>query len=121
MAIQQFNALLLSGAALRAGETVTTATAIPLSQSVIPGAYTIDIVPDPGNEVAESNESNNTRSVNFYVAVNVPRVGPPVSIGQCKNGGWHGFNIPRTFKSEGDCILFVIRAEIHSRLAQRRN
>lgn len=25
---------------------------------------------------------------------------------QCKNGGWALFNVPRTFRNQGDCIQF---------------
>jgi thrombospondin type 3 repeat protein len=33
--------------------------------------------------------------------------GPPKFKDQCKNGGWSRFNVPRTFKNQGDCIQFV--------------
>jgi hypothetical protein len=33
--------------------------------------------------------------------------GPPKFKDQCKNGGWSKFNVPRTFKNQGDCIQFV--------------
>ena len=33
--------------------------------------------------------------------------GPPRFKNQCKDGGWMGFNFPRTFKNQGDCIQFV--------------
>ena len=33
--------------------------------------------------------------------------GPPTDKDQCKNGGWERFDIPRTFKNQGDCIQFV--------------
>jgi hypothetical protein len=36
-----------------------------------------------------------------------PLVGPPTNKNQCKNGGWRTFNVPRCFKSEGDCVSFV--------------
>ena len=31
----------------------------------------------------------------------------PTTIEQCKNGGWRTFTMPRAFKNQGDCILFV--------------
>lgn len=34
--------------------------------------------------------------------------GPPRSVDECKNGGWMNFSHPRPFKSQGDCIQFVI-------------
>lgn len=35
-----------------------------------------------------------------------PKVAPPTSKDQCKNGGWQTFTDP-SFKSEGDCVSFV--------------
>jgi hypothetical protein len=35
-----------------------------------------------------------------------PPVGPPTNKDQCKNGGWQTFNVPRTFKNQGDCIQY---------------
>src|SRR5262249_31090668 len=32
---------------------------------------------------------------------------PPASKDQCKGTGWRSFSVPRKFKNEGDCILFV--------------
>lgn len=37
----------------------------------------------------------------------VPQVGPPTDKEQCKNDGWQSFNVPRTFKNQGDCIQFI--------------
>jgi predicted extracellular nuclease len=34
-------------------------------------------------------------------------IGPPVNKDQCKNGGWQLFNVPKTFKNQGDCIQYV--------------
>jgi hypothetical protein len=34
-------------------------------------------------------------------------IGPPTTKDQCKNNGWQTFNLPRTFKNQGDCIQFV--------------
>ncbi|HXG95373.1 MAG TPA: cupin domain-containing protein [Blastocatellia bacterium] len=34
--------------------------------------------------------------------------GPPVSVEECKKGGWMNFTHPRTFSGRGDCIQFVI-------------
>jgi hypothetical protein len=31
----------------------------------------------------------------------------PTSKDQCKNGGWHRFSFPYSFKNQGDCIQFV--------------
>ncbi len=36
-----------------------------------------------------------------------PPVGPPTNKDQCKDDGWKSFNVPRKFKSQGDCIQFV--------------
>ncbi len=36
-----------------------------------------------------------------------PETGPPQNKNQCKNGGWQLFDVPRTFKNQGDCIQFV--------------
>jgi uncharacterized protein len=33
--------------------------------------------------------------------------GPPTIKDQCKNGGWVLFDVPRTFKNQGDCIQYV--------------
>jgi hypothetical protein len=35
-----------------------------------------------------------------------PKVAPPTSKDQCKNGGWQTFTDP-SFKNEGDCVSFV--------------
>ena len=35
-----------------------------------------------------------------------PKVAPPTSKDECKNGGWQTFTDP-SFKSEGDCVSFV--------------
>jgi hypothetical protein len=34
-------------------------------------------------------------------------IGPPTTTDQCKKGGWQTFNVPRTFKNQGDCVSFV--------------
>jgi dipeptidyl aminopeptidase/acylaminoacyl peptidase len=34
--------------------------------------------------------------------------GPPQTMNQCKNEGWTRFDVPRSFKSQGDCIQYVI-------------
>ena len=31
----------------------------------------------------------------------------PTSKADCKNGGWHRFSFPFSFKNQGDCIQFV--------------
>ena len=36
-----------------------------------------------------------------------PHTGPPTSKDQCKSNGWKRFDVPRTFKNQGDCIQFV--------------
>ncbi|HYE87581.1 MAG TPA: LamG-like jellyroll fold domain-containing protein [Vicinamibacterales bacterium] len=36
-----------------------------------------------------------------------PGIGPPTGKNQCKNNGWSTFNVPRSFKNQGDCIQFV--------------
>ena len=36
----------------------------------------------------------------------VPQIGPPTNKDQCKNDGWKLFNVPRTFKNQGDCIQY---------------
>jgi hypothetical protein len=36
-----------------------------------------------------------------------PHTGPPSNKDQCKNGGWQLFDVPKTFKNQGDCIQFV--------------
>ena len=36
-----------------------------------------------------------------------PGIGPPTNKGQCKNGGWQTFTLPRTFKNQGACVSFV--------------
>ncbi|MBC7933002.1 MAG: thrombospondin type 3 repeat-containing protein [Rubrivivax sp.] len=36
-----------------------------------------------------------------------PRQGPPRDKDQCKNNGWMRFDVPRSFKNQGDCIQFV--------------
>lgn len=36
-----------------------------------------------------------------------PATGPPQNKDQCKNGGWQLFDVPNTFKNQGDCIQFV--------------
>lgn len=35
-----------------------------------------------------------------------PLVGPPATKDQCENDGWKTFNVPRTFKNQGDCIQY---------------
>lgn len=37
----------------------------------------------------------------------VSHTGPPVDKDECKNDGWKRFDVPRRFKSQGDCIQFV--------------
>ena len=39
---------------------------------------------------------------------NQPLCGAPISVEECKNGGWMKFNYPRTFKSQGDAEQYVI-------------
>lgn len=39
---------------------------------------------------------------------NQPMCGAPISVEECKNGGWKKFNFPRVFKSQGDAEQFVI-------------
>lgn len=34
--------------------------------------------------------------------------GRPLSVVECKGGGWEQFNYPRIFDSQGDCMQFVI-------------
>jgi len=34
--------------------------------------------------------------------------GRPLSVGECRKGGWRNFNYPRTFYSQGDCMSSVI-------------
>ena len=36
-----------------------------------------------------------------------PHTGPPTNKDQCKSGGWRRFDVPRTFRNQGDCIQFV--------------
>jgi len=36
-----------------------------------------------------------------------PHNGPPVDKDQCKDGGWQRFDVPRTFKNQGDCVSFT--------------
>jgi len=35
------------------------------------------------------------------------QTGPPTTANQCKNGGWANYNVPRSFKNQGDCMQFV--------------
>ena len=37
--------------------------------------------------------------------------GRPLKVSECVNNGWEQFNYPRTFKSQGDCVSFVINGE----------
>jgi len=61
-----------------------------------------------GNFSSTGGEGAFDFAVARYLAAAVPGVGPPTNRDQCKNNGWRTFTIPRTFKSEGDCIRFVI-------------
>lgn len=36
-----------------------------------------------------------------------PLTGPPTNKDQCKGNGWRRFNVPRTFKNQGDCVSSV--------------
>jgi len=40
-----------------------------------------------------------------------PVCGRPLRVSECKRQGWRGFNYPRTFDSEADCISSVINGE----------
>jgi hypothetical protein len=42
-----------------------------------------------------------------FVAIHTLGIGPPTTTDQCKKGGWQTFNVPRTFKNQGDCVSFV--------------
>jgi YVTN family beta-propeller protein len=46
-------------------------------------------------------------SVPYGVAIHTLGIGPPTTTAQCKKGGWQTFNVPRTFKNQGDCVSFV--------------
>ncbi len=35
------------------------------------------------------------------------QTGPPTNKDQCKKSGWRRFDVPRTFKNQGDCVSFV--------------
>jgi hypothetical protein len=37
-----------------------------------------------------------------------PQTGPPSNKDQCKDGGWNRFNFPRVFRSQGDCLRFLL-------------
>lgn len=37
--------------------------------------------------------------------------GRPLKVSECKDDGWEQFNYPRPFKSQGDCVSFVITGE----------
>lgn len=39
---------------------------------------------------------------------NQPLCGAPVSLEECRDGGWMQFNFPRTFKSQGDAEQYVL-------------
>jgi len=39
---------------------------------------------------------------------NQPLCGAPISVEECKNGGWMKFNFPRRFTSQGDAEQFVL-------------
>ena len=43
----------------------------------------------------------------YGVAIHTLGIGPPTTTDQCKKGGWQTFNVPRTFKNQGDCVSFV--------------
>jgi YVTN family beta-propeller protein len=43
----------------------------------------------------------------YGVAIHTLVIGPPTTTDQCKKGGWQTFNVPRTFKNQGDCVSFV--------------
>ncbi len=43
----------------------------------------------------------------FAPCAPAPQIGPPTNKDQCKNDGWKLFNVPRTFKNQGDCIQYV--------------
>ena len=38
------------------------------------------------------------------------QTGPPQNKDQCKDGDWNRFNVPRTFKNQGDCIQYLLTA-----------
>jgi quercetin dioxygenase-like cupin family protein len=41
-------------------------------------------------------------------SVNVPQgCGAPLTVDECRNGGWSAFTYPRTFSNEGECVQFV--------------
>lgn len=35
------------------------------------------------------------------------QTGPPVDMNQCKVGNWNRFDVPLTFRNQGECIRFV--------------
>ncbi len=38
---------------------------------------------------------------------NQPLCGPPLTLGDCRDGGWMNFNQPRSFGNQGDCEQYV--------------
>ncbi len=47
----------------------------------------------------------------FTIDVPGQMCGRPLSVDECKGGGWETFNYPRTFKSQGDCVSSVINGD----------
>ncbi len=33
--------------------------------------------------------------------------GPPLTVSECKEGGWQSFDFPRSFADQGDCVAYV--------------
>lgn len=44
---------------------------------------------------------------NFIEDDHVHLVGPPTDVEQCKKGGFRDFDIPHTFRNQGECVSFV--------------
>ena len=45
------------------------------------------------------------------VQVGEPRCGPPISVNECRQGGWRDFTHPRPFANQGECVQAVRRRQ----------
>jgi uncharacterized delta-60 repeat protein len=84
--------------------------------TVSPGLYVAfasDLVIQPDAKlvavgaVTETGEGGFDFALARYESGLAPPFGPPTTVEACKHNGWRTFNIPRVFKSQGDCIQFV--------------
>jgi hypothetical protein len=65
----------------------------------------IQLVVDSGFAFTDGEQTVLVRNVRINDDTSL--VGPPTSKDQCKNGGYKNYDLPMTFKNQGQCVSFV--------------